>query len=736
MKKGYVVADRFLNIFRSAPSALTLADAARDRGEWDKAISLYSQAMKENPNRIDILVQYGHSLKESGLLVEAEAAYRQAVARDGTVADYHLQLGHALKLLGRLDDAVDSYRAAFELDRESIPVLSELVALDADFQHANRDKLTARGEVVAVDLSDLFFYLRHHATLSGIQRVQVGLASALIAMKSSTKLEFRYIVDRAPIGYIELREVAIHRLVGELSRKDVSHNRIIKIIEEEYSAGKAFGLRAGDSVVVLGAFWVIENAVARYVALRRSGVKIVVLIHDIIPITHPEFCESSLTDTFNSFCVHVLQIANLILTVSDYSRETVAKYLSTRGIAAPPIKTLRSAHNTWASKGGVERPPSLEVQDILQRPFALYVSTIEVRKNHTLLFRVWKELIERHGESAIPTLVFVGRPGWRVRDLMDQLESTAFLDGKIKIIHGLSDDDLARLYKGALFSAMPSFVEGWGLPIGESLIHGTPCIASNTSSMPEVGGDYVTYVDPYNVTDAMSSFERMILDSKFRENQQIRIKKQFVSRTWSDVAEDLVEFMRGVSAQRAESSPNLAVPKLMPGKIYDIGHGDNMRRYIRSGLGEFIYFMLDTGWGAVENFGAWQLDRKASLRFATEQSSEGKAHLVMLIDTVPWVSKSSQLEILVNDTKLERCELAPGETSIIKVKFAFAAGAVDVKFNILGEIARGDDPRPLTYGIRAIGYAAEKDLAARVDLMESILGRRASIISLENSTGH
>lgn len=64
---------------------------------------------------------------------------------------------------------------------------------------------------------------------------------------------------------------------------------------------------------------------------------------------------------------------------------------------------------------------------------------------------------------------------------MEQLESTSYLNGTIKILHDLSDWELAELYRSAMFTVFPSFEEGWGLPVGESLIFGRPCIASNTS---------------------------------------------------------------------------------------------------------------------------------------------------------------------------------------------------------------------------------------------------------------
>src|SRR4029077_12032902 len=83
------------------PSRITLADWARDLRHWEVAARYYREALDLNPANTPIWVQYGHALKEQGLLDLAKEAYRRSLALDGTVADTHLQLGHVLKLQGR-----------------------------------------------------------------------------------------------------------------------------------------------------------------------------------------------------------------------------------------------------------------------------------------------------------------------------------------------------------------------------------------------------------------------------------------------------------------------------------------------------------------------------------------------------------------------------------------------------------------------------------------------------------
>jgi tetratricopeptide (TPR) repeat protein len=110
-------------------SPLSLADEARDARDWRTAARYYHKFLEENPNSVDIWVQYGHALKESGNIAEAEHAYRKSLALDETIADTHLQLGHALKTLGRREEAEGAYLRALRLDGSLRHAETELVHL-------------------------------------------------------------------------------------------------------------------------------------------------------------------------------------------------------------------------------------------------------------------------------------------------------------------------------------------------------------------------------------------------------------------------------------------------------------------------------------------------------------------------------------------------------------------------------------------------------------------------------
>jgi glycosyltransferase involved in cell wall biosynthesis len=186
----------------------------------------------------------------------------------------------------------------------------------------------------------------------------------------------------------------------------------------------------------------------------------------------------------------------------------------------------------------------------------LFVSTIEVRKNHRLLVRVWRRLLEQHGEDVVPALIFAGQIGWLVDDLLADLAASDYLSGKIVVLPGLSDAQLRQAYRSSLFTVFPSLCEGWGLPIAESLAHGKFCVASDRTSIPEVGGDLIDYFDPSDDDDAVAKIERPLLDPGYLTAREARVRAEYRPRTWTDCVHALISKL---DQSTLEDSRSLAV---------------------------------------------------------------------------------------------------------------------------------------------------------------------------------
>lgn len=124
------------------------------------------------------------------------------------------------------------------------------------------------------------------------------------------------------------------------------------------------------------------------------------------------------------------------------------------------------------------------------------LGTIEPRKNHLLLLHAWRALAERAPAVSHPRLVLVGRRGWENENVVDLLDRCEALTGLVIEAGRVGDVRLAELLAGARAVLMPSFAEGFGLPVAEALAAGVPVIASDIAVLRETGGTVPDYLDP------------------------------------------------------------------------------------------------------------------------------------------------------------------------------------------------------------------------------------------------
>ncbi len=294
--------------------------------------------------------------------------------------------------------------------------------------------------------------------------------------------------------------------------------------------------RPGDVLLLLGSAWFPGYAATLEQVIRQKRIRLALLMYDIVPLRRPEWCDAALLGPFAEWVDGVLPLADVLLTISratadDMERHAAASLLELRCRPQPiPIGTGFTTHagTVQAGRTRAHLPPA--------GTYALIVSTIEARKNHALLFRVWRRMLEDMPQSAVPTLVFAGRVGWLVADLMAQLGNTDFLNGKIVLIENPPDGDLEALYEGCLFTLFPSFYEGWGLPVTESLAYGRPCIISNATSLPEAGGTLARYFDPDDVSGAYDVIREVIEDPRGLEAWRARILRDFRPVAWEESA--------------------------------------------------------------------------------------------------------------------------------------------------------------------------------------------------------
>lgn len=254
--------------------------------------------------------------------------------------------------------------------------------------------------------------------------------------------------------------------------------------------------------------------------IRRADVRPIYFVHDLIPLTHPEYCRVGEPEKH-------LRRMQALLTQGDgvigNSRHTLNELAIFSGLQQnlhiPPavVAPLGVGKVGWGDATGKAGPV------LPGRPYFVMLGTIEGRKNHLLILNIWADMAHRLGAAA-PQLVIIGQRGWECEQAVDMLERSEAIRGHVIELSRCDDATLNAYMKGARALLFPSFVEGYGLPLVEALACGTPVIASDLGVFRELAGeipDYFSPIDGLGWTHAIEDYA--VHDSPMRSAQMDRM---------------------------------------------------------------------------------------------------------------------------------------------------------------------------------------------------------------------
>lgn len=302
----------------------------------------------------------------------------------------------------------------------------------------------------------------------------------------------------------------------------------------------AFG--AGDRWISLGADWEYLNLEALYRVKQELGLRVTLICYDAIPVLFPQLFVGVLSPGgFGSYLAEMAWCADSVLCISECTRRDFEALMRRLGAPVPPthVVTLGSEIRMGENGGAPQGLPADE------RPFVLYVSTIERRKNHEVLYRAWSRLRDA---GVVPhRLVFVGMQGWGVNDLMNDLKLDPRTRDDIVSLNHVSDGELAWLYRHAAFTVFPSLYEGWGLPVVESLAWGKFCLVSNAASLPEAGGEWAEYLDPWDLPAWVDRLGHYMQHPEEVQARNARIAREFRAPGWAQTAQAIHDVVLAAS---------------------------------------------------------------------------------------------------------------------------------------------------------------------------------------------
>lgn len=257
--------------------------------------------------------------------------------------------------------------------------------------------------------------------------------------------------------------------------------------------------------------------------LRQRGVRLVCMVHDLIPITHSEYCRPGESAKHNVRITNILNLSSAIITNSQATLIELNKTAKRLNLAMP---LARAAHLA----SGL---PNVKIADRpLAAPYFVILGTIEARKNHLLLLQIWPRLIAQLGDAA-PRLVIIGQRGWECENVVDLLERCLPLQTVILELPACSDAEIVTWLHHAQALLFPSFIEGYGMPMVEALTLGVPVIASDLAVFHEIAGEIPEYVDSIDAIKWLSLIAAYTdTNHPLRLAQLTRIR-QFKAPNWA-----------------------------------------------------------------------------------------------------------------------------------------------------------------------------------------------------------
>ena len=307
---------------------------------------------------------------------------------------------------------------------------------------------------------------------------------------------------------------------------------LIRATSFSFGTSAVRGLPASALYLNIGQIGVAWPPLTRWLD-ARPDVASVMMLHDVIPLDRPDLVKPSYPRAHANMIATVARRADGLIVNSAAAGDTIRRRL---GGACPELR-VTAVHLP------VSRAFHRSAADVAPdgSPYFVVYGAIETRKNHRLLFRVWKDLLASHGEAA-PKLVVVGSRGWGGRRIVDDLKCDAALSAHVAIVEGLPTNDLRRLLLGASACLAPSLVEGYGLPVAEALTLGVPVIASAIPSHVEVGQGCALLLDP----EAVDAWSAAISAYAFDEHRRRAARddaKAFAGTTWDDYARVIGSFL-------------------------------------------------------------------------------------------------------------------------------------------------------------------------------------------------
>jgi glycosyltransferase involved in cell wall biosynthesis len=446
----------------------------------------------------------------------------------------------------------------------------------------------------------------------------------------------------------------------------------------------------------------------------RHRLYYVPFVHDCIPALFPELCAPQTVQDYVDWASGVFAQADRFLVNSATTAADLTKLAAVLGHSAPATKLI-TLDGGFSSDGRRPLPQDGNTSGehrLDEEPFILFVASFEPRKNHLAVFRAWTELIARRGRSHTPLLVCVGSAGWQSDAAISVVQSSRVLRSRVRILSGVSDTDLERLYRNCLFTLYPSLYEGWGLPVSEALWYGKVPLVAAVPALRESGGALAEYFDPARPDDLVAKLQRLIDDRPYLAFREKAIWERFAGRTWRAIGQEIIDYLRpvlirspdSVGSRLPRSAESLCASPIEIGRHYSLSRNTEMR--ISAGRQSGEGYRMGEGWWNPEAWGCWLKPGRAELLFRLPPET-GATWLQLDLRGNPG-SVAEVAVSLVDISPVATTTLEPGQHCRISIPLDLAAmkdGPTCIRIDARGacdlsSLTDGMDQRVVSLGVR------------------------------------
>ena len=320
-------------------------------------------------------------------------------------------------------------------------------------------------------------------------------------------------------------------------RKYFNHETVNKTIDDGY-----YFFNEGDIFFSIGLDWEQFLYSHFYDLKKKYKMKLITCCYDLIPVIYPQYCLGRLSGLMQSYFLELADASECILCISKCSQRDLLNRLDLMGGNIPRTEVFRLGCDI---KDDIKETAKNSL-GLIAEDFILFVSTIERRKNHEVLYKAYHKILFNNPGAKLPKLVFVGMQGWGVSDLLSDISFDPATKDHIIIAGRVDDEYLNWLYKNCKFVCFPSYYEGWGLSVGEALNYGKVVLASDSGAIPEIAGDLVEYADPMNPNEWAEKIMELCSDVNILKEKEERIKKEYKHDTWDQSANTVCDVIDSV----------------------------------------------------------------------------------------------------------------------------------------------------------------------------------------------